>query len=324
MPYNGSGTFNRVYSWAADALAGLFISSSRMDTEMNGMATGLTNCVTRDGQSPPSANIPMATFKLTGLGNGSAVTDSAAFGQIAAGQTGWFTETAVAAFVNATSFTVAGNVTATYTPGRRIKCAVTGPPTAWYGTILSSVFGALTTVTVLKDTYPVASAALDAGFASLQYGVQAADYLSIPRKTTLGLSNSNSVVPVSNTNTQWTNSPVIGASDLLSEWTQGTNTFTAKTAGVYAFSGLGSYICATTYSGQTTLNGGYKLNGGAFVTTGQVVTASNGGGVLPLVYQFNLTLAAADTVSFWFFPGVFSVAGPVSCTLNSLNINRLT
>lgn len=82
MAYNGAGTFNRLFSWAADAVAGLFISSSRMDSEMNGFATGLTNCVTRDGQSPALANLPIAGFKLTGLGIGVTSGDSLAYQQI--------------------------------------------------------------------------------------------------------------------------------------------------------------------------------------------------------------------------------------------------
>lgn len=81
MPFSGTGVFNRLYSWAADAAAGLKISSSRMDAEFNGIATGLTNCMTRDGQSPATANIPMGGFKLTGLANATASTDALPYGQ---------------------------------------------------------------------------------------------------------------------------------------------------------------------------------------------------------------------------------------------------
>ena len=77
MPYNGSGTFNRIYSWVTDAANGLFVSSTRTDTDTNDIAAGLTNCVTRDGQSPATANLPMGGFKLTNLAVGSATTDSA-------------------------------------------------------------------------------------------------------------------------------------------------------------------------------------------------------------------------------------------------------
>lgn len=84
MAFNGAGVFNRLYSWVTDAANAVFIDATRMDNEMNGMATGLTNCVTKDGQSTPTANIPMGGFKITGLANGVAATDAAAFGQITA------------------------------------------------------------------------------------------------------------------------------------------------------------------------------------------------------------------------------------------------
>lgn len=76
MPYNGSGTFNRLYSWVVDAANSINISSTRTDAEMNGFAAGLTNCITRDGQSPPSADLPMGGKKLTNLGNATVSTDA--------------------------------------------------------------------------------------------------------------------------------------------------------------------------------------------------------------------------------------------------------
>lgn len=76
MPFNGSGSFVRLYSWAVDAANSVDISSSRTDAEMNGFAAGLSNCVTRDGQSPPSADLPMGGKKLTNLGNAASDTDA--------------------------------------------------------------------------------------------------------------------------------------------------------------------------------------------------------------------------------------------------------
>lgn len=82
MPFNGSGTFNRLYSWVQDAANGIKIRADRMDNEMNGMATGLTDCVTRDGQSPAQANLPMGGFKHTGVADGTNATDYASLGQV--------------------------------------------------------------------------------------------------------------------------------------------------------------------------------------------------------------------------------------------------
>lgn len=50
MAFNGSGVFNRIYSWAQDAANSIDITASRVDTEDSGFATGLSLCVTRDGQ----------------------------------------------------------------------------------------------------------------------------------------------------------------------------------------------------------------------------------------------------------------------------------
>jgi hypothetical protein len=87
MPWSGDGIFNRIYSWVADKAAGLDISSTRMDTDTDDIASnGFGNCLTRDGQGQPTADLPMAGFKHTGVANGVASTDYAAFGQIAAAQ----------------------------------------------------------------------------------------------------------------------------------------------------------------------------------------------------------------------------------------------
>ncbi len=76
MAFNGAGTFVRLYSWAAEKLAGHAISSTKMDAEMDGFATGLSNCLTRDGQSTPSATIPFNNQRISGLGDATANTDA--------------------------------------------------------------------------------------------------------------------------------------------------------------------------------------------------------------------------------------------------------
>ena len=82
MAYNGTGTFNRVYNWTTDAANGVNIEAVRMDGEDDGFATGLSNAITKDGQTTITANIPFNSKKITGLANGSARTDSIALGQV--------------------------------------------------------------------------------------------------------------------------------------------------------------------------------------------------------------------------------------------------
>jgi len=82
MAFNGSGTFERIYNWVNDKANGYKITASRMDGEFDGIASGLSQCITKDGQTTISANIPMSNYKFTGLGNGSSRTDSIALGQV--------------------------------------------------------------------------------------------------------------------------------------------------------------------------------------------------------------------------------------------------
>lgn len=89
MAYNGLGLFVRLYSWANDAAAGVKIRSDRMDSEMDGMATGLSTAICKDGQTVITANLPMATFRHTGVGNGVARDDYAALGQLQDGTVQW-------------------------------------------------------------------------------------------------------------------------------------------------------------------------------------------------------------------------------------------
>jgi hypothetical protein len=82
MAFNGSGTFNRIYNWVNDKANGFKITASRMDGEFDGIATGLSQCITKDGQTTITANIPLNNYKLTGAGNGAARTDVINVGQV--------------------------------------------------------------------------------------------------------------------------------------------------------------------------------------------------------------------------------------------------
>lgn len=86
MAFKGTGTFVRLYNWVTDKINSVPITASRMDTEMDGMAAGLSNCITKDGQTTITANIPMNSHKLTGLSVGNARTDSLTLGQVQDGQ----------------------------------------------------------------------------------------------------------------------------------------------------------------------------------------------------------------------------------------------
>ena len=75
MSWNGSGTF-QINSSGQPVVAGTVISDSVFNALTADLASGLSNCITKDGQQTVTANIPMAGFKFTGMGLGSALTDS--------------------------------------------------------------------------------------------------------------------------------------------------------------------------------------------------------------------------------------------------------
>jgi hypothetical protein len=82
MAFNGTGTFVRLYNWVTDKTNSVPITSSKMDEEQDGIATGLSNCITKDGQTTITANIPMNSKKFTGLTVGNARTDSISLSQV--------------------------------------------------------------------------------------------------------------------------------------------------------------------------------------------------------------------------------------------------
>lgn len=80
MPFDGAGTF-AVYTPGTPYANGTTIDETVVNAVQSDFATGLTNCVTRDGQSPPTANLPMGGFKITGLAAGSAAGNSLRYEQ---------------------------------------------------------------------------------------------------------------------------------------------------------------------------------------------------------------------------------------------------
>lgn len=81
MSFNGSGTFV-INSTGQPVVTGTVISSTAFNALTADLATGLSTTMTKDGQTTATANIPMGTFKFTGLGTGSSATDSANISQV--------------------------------------------------------------------------------------------------------------------------------------------------------------------------------------------------------------------------------------------------
>jgi hypothetical protein len=76
VPFNGSGSFTRVHSWETDRNNGVKIEAERMDDEDDGIATGLSNVICKDGQSTPTADIGFGGFKVRNVGDAANATDA--------------------------------------------------------------------------------------------------------------------------------------------------------------------------------------------------------------------------------------------------------
>lgn len=124
MAFNGSGTFNRLtpsYAgstcWAQEKAGGFKIVASRHDTHDQDIADGLSNCITKDGQTTPTANISLGGFQLTNVGTGTARTHGVTLGQIQDGGAIWAGTSSGAANVYTSSLTPA---ITSYVTGMRV------------------------------------------------------------------------------------------------------------------------------------------------------------------------------------------------------------
>jgi hypothetical protein len=267
MAFNGSGTFNRLYSWVQDAANGINIDSTRMDNETNGIAAGLSNCVTRDGQSPFLANIPAGGFKITGLGTPTSTGDAATFEYVnGVASTEWKLEANSVAWVSTTSFKVSAvDVTAIYHVGRRLKIIHNSGATTSYATITASAFSTDTTVTVATDT----GAVLVSTVTAVSYGLVSyvnPSYLD-PRSMVLAVPTSNGVA----TNVAATK-VALGSEVFDSQNEFAASRFTALHPGYYLVSGGVSLLAA---SGGNAIAYVYKT-GSAYCEIGKVLQVSAG------------------------------------------------
>jgi hypothetical protein len=89
MARDGAGTYNRTngdntgsQTWTQDKADGDKIVASRHDAHDQDIADALTASLAKDGQTVPTANLPMGGFKHTGVADASARTDYAKVSQV--------------------------------------------------------------------------------------------------------------------------------------------------------------------------------------------------------------------------------------------------
>ena len=88
MAWSG-GTYtkgnNATGGWTGDAASGIGIEAGRHDTQDNDFATGINQCLNKDGSNAATGNLNIGSFKLTAVANGTASTDATNYGQVEAG-----------------------------------------------------------------------------------------------------------------------------------------------------------------------------------------------------------------------------------------------
>lgn len=82
MSYLGNGVFS-INSAGQPVVNGTTISSTAFNALTADLAVGLSNVICKDGQSTPTANIPMGSWKLTGLAPATTLGDALSYGQAA-------------------------------------------------------------------------------------------------------------------------------------------------------------------------------------------------------------------------------------------------
>ena len=123
MPRN-SGTYNPPAG--QPVISGTSISSTVFNNLVSDLGNEITNSIPRDGSAPPTTNLPLGNFKITGLGAATLATDATQFQQVQNGSAIYLTAVAgtnaitaslttptLAAYVagNMFNFTAAGTVT---------------------------------------------------------------------------------------------------------------------------------------------------------------------------------------------------------------------
>jgi hypothetical protein len=90
MSRNGSGDYSLPQ---ASFTAGTTVESAKVNSNFSDIAAALTASLAKDGQTTPTANLPMGSFKHTGVANATARTHYAAAGQIADNSMGYAADT---------------------------------------------------------------------------------------------------------------------------------------------------------------------------------------------------------------------------------------
>jgi len=285
MSFNGSGTF-QINTAGQPVVTGTVISSTAFNALTADLATGLSTCITKDGQTTPTANIPMGSNKITGLASGTVATDAVNLGQLQS-----TTAKLLGSVSGTNTITAAGSPAVTaYAAGQMFYFVAAGANTG--------------AVTLNIDSLGAKAVTRDGSTALVAGDIASGEVVMVvydgTRFQTIGPNTFNGTLPVANGGTgqtSYTNGQL-----LIGNTTGNTLTKATLTAGsgVTITNGTGSITIAAV--GLPTMN---VVSG-----TSQTATANN---------QYVLTNAAATTLT---LPATPSAGDTVYVTVaNSLTTN---
>lgn len=101
MPFTG-GSFS-LYTPGNPVVTGTTISSTWANNTLSDIATGLSTTILKNGNQTLTANIPFGGFKITGLGNATALTDGANLYNVQVGSTTYLSSVAGTNTITATA-----------------------------------------------------------------------------------------------------------------------------------------------------------------------------------------------------------------------------
>ena len=259
MSYNGSGVFN-INTAGQPVVTGTVISSTAFNALTADLATGLSTCVTKDGQTNPTANLPMAGYKLTGLGTGSAATDSATLAQVQSG-----------------TVSLIGSISGTDTITGSLSPALTAYAAGQMFWFVSA--GANTgAVTLNINGLGAKSVTRDGSTALVSGDIASGEVVMVvydgTRFQAISPNTFNGVLPIANGGTGLTTTPTNGQLD-IGNGTGFTRATLTAGSGVSIANGSGSItISATGLGGTVTSVGGTGTVNG-ITLTGTVTSAGN-------------------------------------------------
>lgn len=148
MARDGAGTYSLPQ---APFVSGTVISSTAVNSDFSDIATALTQSLAKDGQTVPTANLPMGTYRHTGVGNASARDQYGAVGQVQDGSFVWCGTAGGTA--DALTLTPSPAIT-TYTTGQKFRFKASSSANTGAATV--AISGLTTRAIQLNDAALVA------------------------------------------------------------------------------------------------------------------------------------------------------------------------